>query len=293
MSNLIRHVSAVVVLYKPESAKLIKITKLLSSLNIRCYLIDNTPADQVNLFFFENLEAVYIQLGKNEGIAVAQNIGIKTAIQSGAKIIILLDQDSETNKECLELQIQNIESNNSEISVPTLIDRQQGFEYPNGRVNRFGLLSKVYKTDKDNQFQIDVSISSGSVIAAKVFQKVGYFEESLFIDYVDTEWYFRCWLNGVLVKCDPRAKMFHSIGEKSVRKFGVRTFVHSSERSYFKIRNPLKLIKFKTVPMAYVAKEIVASICHSFVQIPLANNPLSHIRYCLKGLKDGFCELLS
>ena len=286
-----KRVAAVIVLHKPNVQKLVSLIGVLKSLSIDCFVIDNTPPNEIHEASVLTCQPNYIALGSNEGIARAQNIGIKKAIQNDADILILLDQDSEVSKNCLQIQIDNIVRSDSEISVPTLIDRKEGFEYPHSCVNRFGLLTDRYRSGKTKPFQIDMAISSGSVISANVFQKVGYFEESFFIDFVDIEWYFRCWSNGVLVKSDPRAIMFHSIGQRSVKRFGVRTIVHSSQRNYFKLRNPFRLLKIKTVPKVYAVNEIFAGICHSVVQIPLSDNPLAHVKYSLRGLRDGLMIL--
>jgi len=290
---MVKNVSAVIVLYKPDIPKVIVLIEMLKSLEIRCYIVDNTPSVETLTNSVLNWRSDYIPLGKNEGIAKAQNIGIRKAIQNSAAIIILLDQDSVPSEMCLQMQINNVAENDSDISVPTIVDRKEGFEYVSNCVNSVGLLRARPRGIHEKPFEVDVSISSGSVISVDVFHKVGYFEESLFIDFVDIEWYFRCRSKRVLVKSDPRAVMIHSIGEKSIKKFGFRSIVHSSQRNYFKIRNPFRLVKIKTVPKMYAFKEIFSAPCHLFLQIPFSVSPLNHIKHSLLGLKDGLAILFS
>ena len=112
-------------------------------------------------------------------------------------------------------------------------------------------------------------------------------DEDLFIDFVDIEWSIRCKKNKIPIYIVPQAKMTHSIGEKSIN-FGImRGFIHTANRSYYKVRNPFLLIRKSHVPLILVIKEIVSALVHQFVCIFYVKNKSAYFRIYISAIIDG------
>ncbi|MBF4438429.1 glycosyltransferase family 2 protein, partial [Vibrio anguillarum] len=80
-------------------------------------------------------------------------------------------------------------------------------------------------------------ISSGMAVRKNILDSVGVMDDSLFIDYVDTEWSLRARYLGNLILVDPQLVMGHEIGTDNLKLFKWRVPVHSASRRYYRIRN--------------------------------------------------------
>jgi len=87
-------VEVVIITYYPNIEILNKTLNSLYSQVDKIYIVDNTPDKAESLNKFQNGKIDIIYLMENKGIAYAQNIGIKKAIEDEADYIILSDQDT-------------------------------------------------------------------------------------------------------------------------------------------------------------------------------------------------------
>jgi rhamnosyltransferase len=88
-------VYGVIVTYKPNVEVLEKCVNSLVNQVDKLIIVDNTPGKCQLLENFrktQNIEIVY--LNDNYGIAYAQNVGIKKALEEEADFILLSDQDT-------------------------------------------------------------------------------------------------------------------------------------------------------------------------------------------------------
>lgn len=82
-------------------------------------------------------------------------------------------------------------------------------------------------------------------------------DESLFIDYVDTEWCLRAIAKGYKVYAATSAKMSHAIGDKAIKVLAWHVPVHSAFRRYYRLRNGLLLARMKHIPPLIKVRENV------------------------------------
>jgi GT2 family glycosyltransferase len=87
-------IAASIVLYKSPREKLLAAIKsfLNSELNIKLYLIDNSPTDELRNIFQDN-RVVYISNPSNPGFGAAHNIAIYEAIALNSKYHLVLNPD--------------------------------------------------------------------------------------------------------------------------------------------------------------------------------------------------------
>ncbi|MDP5200711.1 glycosyltransferase family 2 protein [Flavobacterium sp. DG2-3] len=276
----------VIVCYNPDVDNLSRICQslLLSKTNV--ILVDNTE----NCFIEDLSQELGVELicfNENHGIAKAQNIGINYAIERNADILVFFDQDSQIDDYFISHLTSPFIANKPMVVSPVFYDKDQGFRFPNYRLNSLGLLKEI-KTLNDNEiYSVDMIISSGSAVSREVFDIVGLMNEDYFIDYVDTEWILRCRSKNIPVFVNPKAKMIHAIGEKSIDLRFTRLFVHGPLRSYYKVRNSFLFMKNKNVPFFMGIKEVITALLHNFLIIFFVKEKYKFIKNYFQAVKDG------
>ena len=245
-------VGAVVVLYFPNEALLIRLLVSIRNEVNSIFVVDNTPIGGLvwlseDWFLINNFNVIYRSLGDNYGIAKAQNYGIEQASVNGCNHIILFDQDSSVPLGMLEaLLAEESALINSGINVgavgPSYIDENTGAL---AKVIRFGnLFSSSVKVNIHDltPLRADVLVASGCLIRLKVLQKTGLMREDLFIDGVDVEWSLRAGFLGFKHFVIPKIVMNHNMGDTYVRIGRRKIILHSDLRHYYSIRNHCNLI---------------------------------------------------
>jgi rhamnosyltransferase len=176
---------------------------------------------------------------KNIGLAAAYNYGAEQARKRGATHLLLLDQDS----------------------VPAAGMVQQLLEqYSKG--GRIGGVGPIWKDPRSGQtggftvafgtnripepgetLRVDFLISSGSLIDLSAFEQMGPFDETLFIEHVDTEWALRAKAKGFSLHGVERAVLEHIMGESVIALplSNRKLFLYPPERTYYLVRNSVRL----------------------------------------------------
>lgn len=274
---------SVIVLYYPVTEKLNRLCSLLVR-NSSVILVDNTP----NGAFLPTQDVfAYIANRENLGIAAAQNIGLKEALARGAKAVAFFDQDSQLSDQLLPRLIAELDVLGSGIVIPISKDSRSGIEYPSYRLNKIGWPIAVYSDELSTDSEIDLAISSGTLVSSDVFAKAEMMDEGLFIDYVDFEWCTRVRAAGFKIRVAKNAVMQHSIGLSMCKTLGLRTISHSPIRSYYKVRNAFLILRCRHVPILYSLNRIIAALFHHVLQWPHSENPALHLQLGLLAVRDG------
>lgn len=273
---------AVIVCYEPQSL----IFELISALklqNVLPIVIDNSEKDFLD---FSQVDCIYHKIGRNLGIAQAQNIGIDVALSYRADAIIFFDQDSSISNRLIASLYYPIRKNKTAISVPIYCNAEQGFFYQIVRANQYGFRQKIIPNAEMSNFKTNIAISSGSMIRADLFERVGRMDEKLFIDHVDTEWFLRAASKGFEALVVTNAVMKHSIGDKVIHFFGIKVPVHSPLRRYYRVRNSFKLMGYGHVPKLLALREITFSFIHHIIILFSCPNKYSYHLFFCKAIKD-------
>lgn len=287
--NNLDDIATIIVTYNPKINNLNLLINALLSQGLNIFIIDNNSVEDINSISseFRNKKLQVYTANSNLGIAAAQNIGLKLAFNKGFKSIFLLDQDSQiTNNFSVKLtEVFNDPLVN--IVAPVYYDVIKGYEYPLVDILPSGRRKKYLPKNLSTPIDISVAISSGMLIRRSVFDKVGMFDEGLFIDYVDTEWCLRCASHDISIRIHPSAVMNHSIGEKSLTLLGFRVPVHSPVRRYYRIRNAFHLLRMKHVPKLMAFRELLFGLIHQLILIALQTDRKDYLIYYLKAVRDG------
>ncbi len=180
-----------------------------------------------------------IRNSKNLGIAVALTQAARLAKAEGFDWLATFDQDSLAPPGALAgmLHLAKTFPKPNRIGVVALShrDRAAGRDYHQG-------WEIIEETPRWRS--VRTTITSGSLIQTAIFDRVGFFEDRLFIDSVDHEFCLRCRRHGFFILEDPSLVMYHNIGSVTNHKFLWRSVVctnHSPDRRYYITRNRLEV----------------------------------------------------
>lgn len=228
-------VCAVIVTYNPRSTFIDNILAVAAQVG-QVVVVDNCSSGDTEQHLHElemRPSCKVIRNHQNLGIAAALNMGVKYAIEAGFDWVCTLDQDSRVCdgfiSEMLEVYQRTAHPEAVAFLAPRYVDRTSGVKLPLKRAASGEILA---------------AMTSGSMIPSSTFQKLGFFDESFYIDCVDIEFCLRARRKGMLI-LQSSATLFHSLGQtKYYRVFGLRLGVtnHSAGRRYYITRNRLRLL---------------------------------------------------
>ena len=275
----------IIVTFFPNKSHMVKMKRIFEKCNCSVVIVDNSKNDtEISENNFGKTKV--IKLGDNYGIAVAQNIGIRYAIEHNADIIGFFDQDSSISEQLIYRLIKSLQDQETLIVAPRSIDSLTKEEYPSQIVSRIGIPRDIYTDSKRTRTSVDIVISSGTFVKTKVFDKVGLFDESFFIDFVDIEWCLRCRRSGIKIWVIRDAVMEHKIGNKT-KKIGKMTInIHSPYRTYYKVRNSLLLL-FRGLNPLFVFTQIMPAVIKNFILIFDKEKGKEYRKYYFQGIFDG------
>jgi rhamnosyltransferase len=259
---------AVVVTYQPDTDILKKLLTSLDSQVESVVIVDNGTEMDMALFCeqYSSRQVSIILLGKNMGVAFAQNTGIQEAMKKGATHVLLMDHDSIPSPNMVSYLIkaeQELIQSGEKIAA---VGPRYKFHETNlsSYFVRFGLLrfKKIYCTDEGcpEYVPVDFLISSGCLISLKALHEIGLMDESLFIDHIDTEWFLRAKSKGFSSFGICNAVMSHSLGDYlfDFWFFKKRTLpVHNPLRLYYIFRNSILLYKRPYVSRKWFLNDII------------------------------------
>ncbi|WP_349607979.1 glycosyltransferase family 2 protein [Cupriavidus sp. DF5525] len=236
-----------------------------------------------------------IALESNQGIAAAQNVGIRLALKSGAEFVLLSDHDSLPHDDMVAALLGALGARRGaggKVAAvgPVSIDRRTGTASKFVRLTWRGVRRCGCDDAADGIVPADFLIASGCLIPAEALNAVGLMNEGYFIDHVDTEWCLRARHQGweILGVCG--ALLDHTLGDSVIRVWLGRwreVPVHSPVRDYYMFRNTVRMLL--TTPMS-----IAWRITHLYrlsqfaVFFGLGMSPrFRRIRLMTKGIIDG------
>ncbi len=246
-------------------------------------IVDNTPLRNLEI---KEDSVSYIPLLENKGIAEAQNIGIKRAIELGCSHIIFIDQDSIISPDFINSMIDEYEAisksyTNIFLLGPTVINGRTKEEYKS-------TIHRDIQEESGFIYRREI-ISSGSCVKTEKIKSIGLLDNRLFIDMVDFEWCWRANSLGYISGITKNVTLIHFVGQEEYRFFNQLVIVSSPIRYYYQTRNLLWLLRRGYVPLSWKINQILKKIIFSFSYPFYINNwkqiYLQSFRGLIAGLK--------
>jgi rhamnosyltransferase len=287
-------VAAIVVLFHPDTAVLSRLLTSLAPQVHKIFVMDNTPGavDWKPPRLQCETPFSYHSMGANQGIATAQNRGIKLAKEEEFSHVLLMDQDSQPQPEMVANLLSaeaDLLARSEKVAVvgPVFIDEKTHRSLPVVR-HFFLSVRKLYvNPGSPEPAKADYLISSGALIRLSVLDRIGGMRDELFIDWVDIEWGLRARANGYQSYMVPMAIMKHNLGDATTRVLSRHIYLHSDIRNYYIVRNATYLLsldtmgwRWRSVTLLKIPQYIVFYSIHS-------NRHLYSFRLLCRAVLDG------
>jgi rhamnosyltransferase len=224
-------IGAIVPTYNPDEDLEVRLRDI-SHQTDRLYLVDDGSSPEV----LSRIRAVAQRLGcqlienaGNLGIATAFNRGAAAALRDGCDHVLLLDQDTLVEPEMARRMTAMLaQASDSRIAVLAANYLDSG-----GR--------PAYRLSPELEISdVDIAISSGSLIPTAVYHSLGGMDESLFIDEVDHDFCLRARLRGYRVTATREPLTRHQVGRQRLFRVAGVAFSMSNHRPlrrYYMARN--------------------------------------------------------
>lgn len=293
-------VAAIIVTYNPDFEVLSQlIAKICPQVGI-CLIVDNTPHEKTaNLIktTYQDVNIKYQWMKDNVGLSTAHNYGIKWAENLNKEYVVIFDQDSIPGKSMISEQmhvLNDLTSKGIKVSSvgPLIIHKKLNRYMPIARIDRYRVrrivdvenlsISKIYE-------EVSFPASSGSLIPISNIQHIGYMDESLFIDHIDTEWHLRATKKGYNPYAALHSTMQHSLGENSYRIWlGKWRYLskHKPFRYYYMFRNSILLYKRDYIYFRWLLFDIRRSI-QAIIMCFLIKPRYQNLKMITYGIIDG------
>ena len=249
---------AVVITYNPDMNLLNKEYESIINQVDRIIYVDNCSKNKNELLqWMEKKQKIqYVFLPSNEGIGVAQNIGIKKSIECGALYVILFDQDTVIDhnfvKELLKSEKKAISNGlNVAITGPIYVSHDNEYLYPIVTIENEKIRKYNVDSLKNDYLKVSHIIASGMLIRCEVLKNFGLMNENWFIGYIDFEFCFRVTRFGYDIIVTKNAKMKHQMGDSQIKIFGRKVGLYSPFRRYFDCRNTILIQKETVFPKVF------------------------------------------
>lgn len=169
----------------------------------------------------ERIETV--SLDENYGFSYANNVGIRRAIDWKAEYILLLNNDTEAEKDMLAQLLDCAARHPDSVIAPKICysDRRNIIWSAGGEVSPLiGKARHIGLEQRDKgQFgqerQITFATGCCLLLPETVIKKAGYLDERFFLYYEDTEYSFRLRREGISIYYCPKARLYHKVGGSS------------------------------------------------------------------------------
>lgn len=233
-------------------------------------VVDSGSTDHSIKKLKESYPNVYVLEQKsNVGVAVGNNIGIKFVKSIGTEYILLLNNDTEVDKNLLRELLSS--ANKNIVTVPKIYfyDNKKMLWFAGGGMiwnKAVSYHEGIYKKDfgqYDSDKIIEYAPTCCMLIHSSIFDRIGYIDEKIFMYYDDTDLCVRLNDAGVKIKYIPNAFMWHKVSSSSggmQSKIGI--YYTKRNQLYFidKYKNRIKKIDRMVIILKNLVKAILSPI---------------------------------
>ena len=233
-------IGAVIVVYNPNIKLLQKNIDCIKNQVDKLIICDNSDNDQIKKIVKKKFSDLYnyIDNNGNKGIAYAINRAVEYCNQKRIKWLLTLDQDS--------------------ICPPNMIEIYKKYLI----INKIGIIccatnynNVTVDVGKEEFEYVKQCITSASLINIEICEKLGGYDESMFIDLVDFEYCYRLVNNDYKILKVNNVILKHNLGDLKLKKIlfkSVHVGNHKSIRKYYIARNTIYLHKKDKKNMPFI-----------------------------------------
>ena len=270
--------AACVILYHPKIEDINNILTYANKVK-KVYIYDNSEGTS-NKKLLDGIENInYFWDNENKGLSIRLNQACKKAIADNFEYLLTMDQDSSFLEDNINQYFNDI------------------LNYPEKeKVGIYGLeysLSDI-KDETPNCVEVDHLITSASVVNLNLFEKIGGFDENIFIDGVDIDYCFACLSKNFKNIKFARNYFNHSLGIREKRGSIFTLYllkknvtIHPPLRVYYMYRNMLYIKnKYKNTLPDVIHKFVKNQMHHINKNIKYSNDLFKILKYRRKAIDD-------
>lgn len=280
-------ICGLIITFYPQEITINNIRKVLSQVDT-LIVFDNTPGGAQNLLELKGIPNVkLVQVGQNQGVAIALNYGLNFAKANRFEWLATFDQDSQPAPNMITqlLTAWKAYPLQSEVLILALIYKDP--KYADSAI----ALNVEEKKQKNEVLEKTSVITSGNLIQIIGISDAIQFDEDLFIDYVDHDFCLQARKYKRRILEVPSATMLHSLGDIDYHDLGgyqVHVTNHAPIRHYYLMRNRLYvwLKYFDSFPV-WVAKDIFSTLKMVVRMALFERDRYERFKYLLLGVR-GF-----
>ncbi len=278
----VQSVCAVMVTYHPSASMLENVAPVLAQVQELVVVDNGSDSEELEALRAKKKSLGFhlIENGQNLGVAEALNQGVRWAKSHAFPWVILFDQDSGITDGFVGQMFAAWESHPGRDRVgsihPRYLDPETGIEM---------------RVPRDHDGGPLFPMTSGALMPAWIFDRIGWFASEYFIDFVDWEYCFRIRAAGYLVANANEVFLLHFPGTPGIKKILGHTFHlshHNAMRRYYISRNCIRFYSkyFRAFP-AWVLSGIYGQIKDTIVCLIVEDDRLRKLRNILLGTWDG------
>lgn len=251
----------------------------LSRLVDKVVLLDNTPISDNSALFSGIEKTEYIAYKENLGLSEAFNRYLKKLTENC--FIIFFDQDSF----CPESLIEQLKNDYSfccrKLGKKGII----GPAYFEKNANQL-MIPKQKKRITEGIYQVKSIITSGMFTELEVLQKIGLWNEEIFLDMADWDLCWRVLKNNFFCCLTRNVVLSHRLG-KDVHKIGVFKIKEGAAfRVYYQTRDCLFLLRRNYVPLKFKLRFILMLTIRPVIYFIFLSDKKNRIHFFFKGIID-------
>lgn len=291
---------AVIVTYHPDSQIGERI--LLISYQVKKIIVIDNGSTKEEIKLLQNLSQeinnfCLILNGENLGISKSLNNGASIAINDNVDWMLTLDQDSCVTEDMLKKMSLTYDEYYEKEKIGIIAPTYCPLPIDNNSVTNANLLTtnieelKVLGKSYENKKLV---LTSGSLVNTKVFYIVGFYDEDLFVDYVDFEFCIRLHTFRYDIIQSNIAFLYHQVGFPVIHNFlGLQVIVrnHNKTRKYYIAKNRLltcrKVLRLDFFIIKWVIIDLIKSFIHLLMIILFESERKEKVLHYIKGLVDG------
>jgi rhamnosyltransferase len=262
----------------PDSSVIYNIGSYISYLD-RLYVVDNSPAgsgDHTHAIMSRYPESTILSGQGNKGIAKALNLALEKSFQNHADWLLTMDQDS---------SFENAQAERFFRSLRDIDQRSVAVVSPEHK--------KVHEATGYCRFREKTIVwTSGNLLNLAIVDKVGLFDERLFIDSVDHDFCLRVKLAGYKILQAENCYLNHTLGEAMIGRalcglFNKKIAIHSPKRYYFILRNALYLSdRYRRDYPGFIKKLLKNTRKEMLEALLFTDRRYEYMRYAMRAYRD-------
>jgi GT2 family glycosyltransferase len=284
------------------------------------WVVDNGSADGSVEAIRARFPAVRtVALPENRGYAGGNNAGIRAALETGARAVLLLNNDTEVARDFLSPLLEVLNGDPRAAAVSSAIMRldsptvlQQAWcdvHYGFGLARRVGV-NAMPGEGYDQPRRVDAAIGCSLLIAADALQRIGLLDEAYFAYHEEIDWCVRARKAGYFLYYQPFSRVYHHYSKstdvtrpartpRAVRKASlpnpiplqwnpVRTYLgaRNSVRFIRQHAGPFRTLKFAGSTVYNIPLEVLAIVLdrEEELHLGLLTYRGALARYCLESV---------